>query len=244
MIDAKSGGSSRACARSDDVAFSRYCTLIALGSNDGWSGPWLPSTCPSPSPRRCTTRSRARSEVVVDEEPFGHGDLGVARLHPHHMRHYRGEIRHSDHRRGREQPAAARAARRGASTCDMSWSGLPCPATLLRSKIASATDRPAKRVSGGQGFGAGPDLGHTVRVASSRVRAWRGIRPAPSGARPVPTSIATDFRRGRACARATHPSAGVGEPQTGKQRRHSCATGFFSACGSRPGPSMGPLVVR
>jgi hypothetical protein len=143
------------------------------------------------------------------------------------------------------RPGTARCrpgARRGASTRDMSWSGLPCRPTLLLSKVAATTDRPANPVSRGQGFGAGPVLGHTVRVASSRDGAhfWDclagGRRPAPSRARPVPTSIATDFRRSRACARATHPNAGAGEPQTGKQRRHSCAIGLLPARGSRPGP--------
>ena len=196
-------------------------------------------------PRHCTTRSHARLQVVVDEEPLGHRDLGVARLHPHHMRHDRREIRALGPSPRPRTADCRPAARRGASTCDMSWSGLPCRATLLRSKVASAGDGPPKRVSGGQGFGAGPDLGHTVRVALSRVSRLAGAYDLrPNGrVRSQPRSRRISDAGERALGRHTRARGSVNHRQVNSGGIAS-ATGLFSACGSRPGPSMGPLVVR
>ena len=70
-------------------------------------------------------------------------------------------------------------------------------------------------------FGCRPDLRHTVRVALSRVRLVGHATSVLTGVSGPHLDRERNFERGRVCARATHPSAGVGVPETGKQRRHS-----------------------
>src|SRR3954465_9621660 len=97
---------------------------------------------------------------------------------------------------------------------------------LLCSTNAAAARRAAEAVSRGQGFGAGRFLGHTVRVALSRNGAFcspsgtghtTGAHTGASG----PHLDRDDVSPRESARGATHPTAGTGEPQTGKQRRHS-----------------------
>ncbi|CPW01787.1 50S ribosomal protein L3 rplC [Mycobacteroides abscessus] len=46
-------------------------------------------------------------DVVVDEVPLGGGHLAIARLHPVHMRHHRGEVGDTGHHGGGEQGGTA-----------------------------------------------------------------------------------------------------------------------------------------
>ncbi len=223
LIVVKSGGSRRACARSDVVAFSRL-DAHRLGIQR-----WLDGTVASISmPIAISAALHDAMACTVcrwmNEEPLGHGHLGEPGLHPHHVRHDRGEIGHPDHRRRREQSGAAGTPGESFPHLIGSARQLPCRRTLLWSKKGDAERQPSGRFCVDQRFGGRPDLGHTVRVALSRVSAFlglpgHGIRPAPKRAHPVPTSIATIFPPRPSARRATHPTAGTGEPQTGKQRR-------------------------
>jgi small subunit ribosomal protein S10 len=76
----------------------------------------------------------------------------------------------------------------------------------------------------------------------SQVCAWPGIRPAPKRAPPVPILERDDFGRGPGCARATHPTAGAGEPRqvnsgaiSGRDAR-SCESDPVP--GGTPGPDL------
>ena len=107
-------------------------------------------------------------QVVVDEEPLGHRDLGEAGLHPdpHAVRSTRNTALAPS--RLPKTAGCRRAARRGVSTSDMWWSGLPCRATLLWSKIGLG-------YSMARDLDEAPHLGHTVRVALSRDGAFLGL---------------------------------------------------------------------
>ncbi len=99
--------------------------------------------------------------------------------------------------------------RKAAPTPHTCWSNPSYGLTLLWSKnwLIGVGEMVPDR------FGRYRDLGHTVRVALSRVHAWPGIRPAPTRARPVPIWSVTNFGRGPGCVRATHPTAGAGGPR-------------------------------
>jgi hypothetical protein len=94
-------------------------------------------------------------------------------------------------------------------------------------------------------FGRHHDLRHTVRVALSQVRAWRGIRPAPTRARPVPTVERDQFRSRTRLREGDTPDRGGRWTKTGKQRRNNRAHGLIGQIdhgigarqetGSRPG---------
>ena len=113
-------------------------------------------------------------------------------------------------------------------------------AYLLWSKNA----RP-RRVDPVGGFGRYRDLGHTVRVALSQVRAWPGIRPAPKRARPVPILERDQFRSRTRLREGDTPDRGGRWTKTGKQRRNNRARGLIGQTdqaigarqetGSRPG---------
>lgn len=182
--------------------------------------------------------------MVVDEEPLRHRHSA----NPGFIRTTCGSTeatgRHPRHRRSGERPA-------------LTWvSGEPFPHSIRgrgRRRRSSHGRRPYSGVSNpwsgdAQGFGAGPVLRHTVRVALSQVRLVGHTTGALAGASGPNLDRDDFFWRRRVCVRATHPSAGVGGPQTGKQRRHSqrnapSADRTWIGPGEH-GPIMGPLIVR
>ena len=153
-------------------------------------------------------------QVVIDEEPLGHGDLGEAGLHPHHVRHDRGEIGHPHHRRRREQPGAAGPP--GESFPHLIGGARSCHAGVPYSGVRKrAAERPPSgRLSGGQRFGGRPDLGHTVRVALSRVTPGRAYDRRPNGRIRSQLRSRRIFRRGRVrVGRHTRPRGPVNHRQ-------------------------------